>query len=95
MLLRLLCIAALCLLLSGCGLPLDDLRSKASGTIADLMPTWMGGLPKEVPPRPGDPKYAEWLKAQQDEAARPKSTKKDEMPQQEDQISGGRKINTQ
>jgi hypothetical protein len=28
-----------------------------SGTIADRVPAWAGGLPKDVPPRPGMPEY--------------------------------------
>ncbi len=51
------------------------------------MPTWMGGLPKGVPPRPDDPKYAQWLKAQQEEAARPKNAKQDAMPKQDAESS--------
>ncbi len=69
--------------LGGCGIldeGLHDVKSRTSETIADFMPTWMGGLPKEAPPRPDDPKYEAWLKAQEQEAVRPKN-QKDEATQ--------------
>lgn len=56
-------IAAFCVfapLLSGC--------TATSGFVADTMPTWMGGLPADVPPRPSDPRYAEYERAQQAKA---------------------------
>ena len=48
-------------LLSGC--------SATSAFMADNMPTWMGGLPEGVPPRPSDPRYPEYERAQQAKAA--------------------------
>jgi hypothetical protein len=44
-------------LLSGCG----AINSSLSATVADSIPHWAGGLPLDVPPRPSDPKYAEYL----------------------------------
>src|SRR3974390_269262 len=82
-----LCIA---LGLGGCGVldeGLRDVKLRATATISDLIPTWMGGLPSSAPPRPDDPKYAQWLKAQQEEAARPKNDKKDDTPKPEPQSS--------
>ena len=32
--------------------------------LADNIPDWAGGLPKDAPPRAGDPRYAEYFKAQ-------------------------------
>jgi hypothetical protein len=43
--------------LSGCG----AINSSLSATMADSIPHWAGGLPLNVPPRPSDPKYAEYL----------------------------------
>jgi hypothetical protein len=34
----------------------------AGGTIADLVPHSMGGLPKNAPPRPGTPEYEDYRK---------------------------------
>ena len=45
------------LLLSGCG----AINSSLSGTVADSIPHWAGGLPPDIPPRPSDPKYADYL----------------------------------
>jgi hypothetical protein len=52
-------LAAFCLaapLLSGC--------TATSNFVADTVPTWMGGLPADAPPRPSDPRYAEYERAQ-------------------------------
>jgi hypothetical protein len=38
------------------------LASCAGGTIADAVPHFMGGLPKNAPPRPGTPEYEEYKK---------------------------------
>ena len=41
-----------------------------SGYVADNWPTWAGGMPKDVPPRPGAPGYNEFIAHQHgDEAA--------------------------
>jgi hypothetical protein len=50
-------IIAAALLLSGCG----AINSSLSETMADSNPRWAGGLPPDVPPRPRDPKYADYL----------------------------------
>lgn len=36
-----------------------------SNTVSDNWPTWLGGMPKDVPPRPGAPGYEEFLVHQQ------------------------------
>jgi len=46
--------------LGGCGSISDVL----STVIADNLPAWAGGLPENTPPRPGDPKYEEFMRAQ-------------------------------
>ena len=40
---------------------------------ADWMPQWMGGLPKDVPPRPGTPEYDEFQRKLEAERTRDKS----------------------
>ena len=47
----------LCLALGAC--------ASFSGFVADTWPTWAGGMPKDVPPRPGAPGYAEFMAHQQ------------------------------
>ncbi len=43
-----------------------------SGYVSDSWPTWAGGMPKDVPPRPGAPGYNEFIAHQQgNEAAAP------------------------
>jgi hypothetical protein len=32
--------------------------------LADNIPQWAGGLPKDAPPRAGDPRYADYFKTQ-------------------------------
>jgi hypothetical protein len=46
--------------LSGCG----TINSWVGEATADNLPQWMGGLPSDAPPRPSDPRYAEYEKAQ-------------------------------
>ena len=53
------------MLLAGCG------ASNLSSYLADNIPHWMGGLPSDAPPRDGDPRYAEYYRAQM--AARDKA----------------------
>src|SRR5579863_6026134 len=46
------------------GLALGSCAS-VSATVSDHWPTWAGGMPKDVPPRPGAPGYDEFLAHQQ------------------------------
>jgi len=46
--------------LGGCGSISDAL----SHVIADNLPAWAGGLPENAPPRPGDPRYEEFMREQ-------------------------------
>lgn len=39
--------------------------SSVSSYVSDSWPTWAGGMPKDVPPRPGAPGYEEFLAHQQ------------------------------
>jgi hypothetical protein len=55
-------ILCIVLVLGGCGVldeGLRNVKSRATETISDLIPTWMGGLPSSAPLRPDDPKYAQ------------------------------------
>jgi hypothetical protein len=56
-LLLLMAALCLCLGLGGCA-PL-------AGAVSDAWPTWAGGEPKDVPPRPGAPGYEEFIAHQQ------------------------------
>ena len=39
--------------------------STFAGFVSDAWPTWAGGMPKDVPPRPGAPGYEEFIAHQQ------------------------------
>ena len=41
--------------------------------VADSVPTWLGGMPKDVPPRRGTAAYDAWQAERAKEAARPKT----------------------
>jgi len=43
--------------------------SSFAGFVADTWPTWAGGMPKDVPPRPGAPGYEEFIAHQRLDAA--------------------------
>ena len=43
------------------------------GVVGDWMPHAVGGLPKDVPPRPGTPEYDEYQKRQEAERLRDKT----------------------
>jgi hypothetical protein len=55
-------------LLLTCGLFLGSCSS-VSSYVSDSWPTWAGGMPKDVPPRPGAPGYEEFLAHQQHQDA--------------------------
>jgi len=59
--------------------------ANASHTFVDLIPHWAGGLPDNVPPRPGTPEYETWTQQRQAEAARDKS-KDPAKPKSEENI---------
>jgi hypothetical protein len=40
-----------------------------SAVVADNVPMWLGGMPKDVPPRRGTPEYDEWMKKRAEDAA--------------------------
>ena len=54
-------IFVVCLLLPSC--------SSFSNYVSDSWPTWAGGMPRDVPPRPGAPGYEEFIAHQQGNAA--------------------------
>ena len=46
--------------LSGC----STINSSLAGT-GEVLPQWLGGMPPDVPPRPGTAKYDEYMKEQE------------------------------
>jgi hypothetical protein len=53
--------------LGGCG----TINEKLSGTVSDAIPAWAGGLPADAPPRPGSPKYDEYVREQERKRVEP------------------------
>jgi hypothetical protein len=57
--------------LSGCG----TINANLAAGISDTLPHWAGGMPADVPPRPGTAKYDEFMRERERkrlEAAQPK-----------------------
>jgi hypothetical protein len=48
-------------ILGGC----SSINEKIGPTIADTLPAWAGGLPKDAPPRRGSPEYDAYMKEQE------------------------------
>ena len=67
--------------LLGLGLALGSCSSVA-GSVADHWPYWAGGMPNDVPPRPGAPGYDEFIAHGQakHDATTPATTGKTETP---------------
>src|SRR3954453_4980251 len=40
-----------------------------SAVVSDNKPMWLGGMPKDVPPRRGTPEFDEWMKKRAENAA--------------------------
>jgi hypothetical protein len=57
--------------LSGC--------ASAGPTMGDLIPQWAGGLPADAPPRPGTPKYDEYVKERERRRQMP-AAERDKLP---------------
>ena len=53
-----------------------------SAVVADNVPTWLGGMPKDVPPRPGTPEHDAWMKKRAEDAAAIKPPKGSDTGQQ-------------
>jgi hypothetical protein len=64
MLFRVCMICLIALGLSGCG----AINSFMGPVLADYIPEWAGGLPKGAPPRPGDPRYEQFMQEQKAKA---------------------------
>ena len=55
-----------CLLLSGCA---SSPTAQTSAVFADNVPLWLGGMPKDVPPRPGGAEDEAWQAKRAEDAA--------------------------
>jgi hypothetical protein len=69
--------------LSGC----STINEKLAAGVSDAIPAWIGGMPADVPPRPGTAKFDEFMKererkrlmpaAERGEEAKPASASQD------------------
>jgi hypothetical protein len=57
--------------LGGCG----TINEKITDGVGDYIPQWLGGLPADAPPRPGSPKYDEFMKQRERERLEPAPAK--------------------
>ena len=55
------------LALGGCG----TINEKLADGMGDYIPQWLGGLPADAPPRPGTPKYDEYMKEREEKRLQP------------------------
>jgi hypothetical protein len=59
--------------LSGCG----TINGYLASGMSDYMPQWLGGMPADAPPRPGTPKYEEYMKERERKRLEPAPNKDD------------------
>jgi hypothetical protein len=64
-----------------------------SATVTDHWPTWAGGMPNDVPPRPGAPGYEEFLAHQQRQDAAATSLPADANTQATSIVASPNKVN--
>ena len=67
----LLALALLACGLGGCG----TINEKLADGLGDYVPQWLGGLPADVPPRPGTAKYDEFMREQEKQRLEPAAQK--------------------
>jgi hypothetical protein len=68
--------------LSGC----STINTSLTGT-GEMIPQWMGGMPPDVPPRRGTPKYDEYMQEQERKRLTP-APPKEEPPQAQSPAAG-------
>ena len=67
----------LAVMLAACGASgCSTINSSMTGA-GDMIPQWMGGMPPDVPPRRGSPKYDEYMQEQERKRLTPAPPKED------------------
>ena len=62
--------------LGGCG----SINEKIAAGMSDAIPQWAGGLPADVPPRPGTAKYDEFMQERERKRLQPAAERDDAKP---------------
>ena len=62
--------------LGGCG----SINERLAAGMSDTIPQWAGGLPADVPPRPGTAKYDEFMQERERKRLEPAATRDDAKP---------------
>ncbi len=57
--------------LSGCG----TINKELAANVIDAIPQWAGGMPADVPPRPGTAKYDEFMRERERKRLEPAAPK--------------------
>ena len=70
---RLVCCCLIVSVLSGCG----SINTFLANSMADRIPAWAGGLPKDAPPRSSDLLYEKFLNDENAKAIKQPSEKSD------------------
>ena len=68
-----LAVALLACWLSACG----TINEKLAAGIGDAIPAWAGGLPADAPPRPGTPKYDEFMQERERKRLEPAAAREE------------------
>ncbi len=63
--------------LGGCG----SINEKLAAGMGDVIPQWVGGLPADVPPRPGSAKYNEFMQERERKRLQPAAARDDAKPE--------------
>jgi len=58
------------LVVCGC----SSINEKIGPTVGDTLPQWLGGLPRDVPPRRGTPEYDAYMKEREQKRLEPAPT---------------------
>jgi hypothetical protein len=70
--------------LGGCG----TINDKITPGIVDAIPQWAGGLPPDVPPRPGTPQYDAFMREREQKRLEPAPPKEDAAKTPTQAVSG-------
>lgn len=69
--------------LAGCG----TINERLAAGVSDAIPAWAGGMPADAPPRPGTPKYDEYMKERERKRLLPAS-ERDDQPKADETQAG-------